>query len=89
VIDTTGGFEALRLVDELHAHGYRAERAYDGRSMKSQMKQADRSGAAVACIVGSDEAAAGLVTVRSLRTAEQEAVARHDLIAHLGKLFQP
>jgi histidyl-tRNA synthetase len=44
-----------------------ADRAFDGRSMKSQMKAADRSGAAVAVIVGDDEAAAGEVTVRDLR----------------------
>ena len=34
------------------------------RSMKSQMKAADRSGAALALLVGSDEQAAGTVTVR-------------------------
>ena len=52
----------------------RADRAFDGRSMKAQMKAADRSGAAVALIVGADEAAAGEVTVRPLRGERGEQV---------------
>ena len=35
--------------------------------MKSQMKAADRSGAAVAVIIGDDELAAGTAVVRPLR----------------------
>ena len=41
--------------------------------MKAQMKAADRSGAALALIVGGDEAAAGTVTVRALRGERRRA----------------
>jgi histidyl-tRNA synthetase len=52
--------------------------------MKAQMKLANRSGAAVAVIVGDDELAAGTVTVKPLRNGgEQHTVARPDLITHL------
>ena len=44
---------------ELRDAGYSVDRAFDGRSMKSQMKAADRSGARLAVIIGGDEAAAG------------------------------
>ena len=67
VIDTTGGAAARDLVTELRRAGIAADRAFDGRSMKSQMKSADRSGAALVCIVGDDELAAGTVAVRELR----------------------
>jgi histidyl-tRNA synthetase len=67
VIDTTGGAVARDLVTEFRRAGIAADRAFDGRSMKSQMKSADRSGAALVCIVGDDELAAGTVTVRDLR----------------------
>ncbi|HEX9258574.1 MAG TPA: histidine--tRNA ligase, partial [Acidimicrobiales bacterium] len=80
VVDTTGGREATWLTHELRAAGVRADRGYDNRSMKSQMKAADRSGAAVALIVGSDEVAAGLVTVRPLRGGDQRAVPRTDVV---------
>jgi len=89
VVDTTGGLEALRLTTELRAAGWRADRAYERRSMKSQMKQADRSGAAFAVIVGSNELEAGTVVLRPLRSAEgQQAVARPDLLDHLTKALR-
>lgn len=87
VVDTVDGRAALELTFALRAAGLPAQRAYDGRSMKSQMKAADRSGAAVALIVGSDEAAAGEVTVRSLRGGEQRRVPRRDLIEYVRKLI--
>jgi histidyl-tRNA synthetase len=67
VVATTPGTEAIVLVEELRAAGLRSDRAYGGRSMKAQMKAADRSGASVALIVGEDEVAAGTVSVRPLR----------------------
>jgi histidyl-tRNA synthetase len=86
VVDTTGGLEALRLTTELRAAGLTADRAYENRSMKSQMKVADRSGAAVAVIIGSNEVAEGAVTVRPLRTDDgQQTIARSTLIDHLKK----
>ena len=61
VIDTAGGESAVALTAELRRAGLRADRAFDGRSMKSQFKSADRSGALVALVVGPQELAAGTV----------------------------
>jgi histidyl-tRNA synthetase len=84
VVDVTGGLEALRLTSELRAAGLRADRAYDRRSMKAQMKLADRSGADHAVIVGDDELAAGTVVVKPLRSGvDQRTVARSELLPHL------
>ena len=60
------------------------ERAFDGRSMKSQMKAADRSGAAFAVIVGETERDAATVIVRPLRDGgEQEVVDRASIVDRL------
>ena len=67
VVDTTGGLEALQITTALRALGIGADRAYENRSMKSQMKGADRSGATYAVIIGSNELEAGTVVVRPLR----------------------
>ena len=89
VVDTSGGAEALRLTSELRRAGLRVDRAYDQRSMRAQMKAADRSGAAVAVIVGERELAEGVVGLRRLRgditegDGAQERVARTDLLAEL------
>ena len=45
VADLTGGEHARDLTFELRRAGITADRGFDGRSMKSQMKTADRSGA--------------------------------------------
>ena len=76
VVDTTGGAQALLITDELRGAGISADRAYESRSMKSQMKAADRSGAHVAVIVGSDELAAGTAVVRPLRAERTPRPAR-------------
>ena len=73
VVSFTGdGAEARDLCTELRRQGVAVERGFDGRSAKSQMKQANRSGAAVALLLGDDELAAGTVTIRSLRTDEEQ-----------------
>ncbi len=67
VVDVTGGQHATMLCDELRQAGLTAERAFDGRSMKAQMKRANRCGATAAAIVGPDEVAADQVTLRDLK----------------------
>ena len=68
VVDTTGGLEALQITTALRALGVGADRAFENRSMKSQMKGADRSGATFAVIIGSNELEAGTAVVRPLRS---------------------
>jgi len=87
IVDTTGENVASLLADRLRSEGLAVERAFDGRSMKSQMKLADRSGARVALLVGPQELAAGEITIRDLRSDDFEqaqlSVARKDLSAAL------
>ena len=88
VVDTAGGHDAVVITDEARRAGLSADRAFDGRSMKSQMKAADRSGARLAVIVGTDEAAAGTALVRDLRHGtEQEHVSRSDLVDRLRAIL--
>jgi len=84
VVDTTGGDAALALTHELRAASIGADRAWDDRSFKAQFKAADRSGARLAVIVGSDEVARGVVAVKDLRAqAEQAEVARGEIVSHV------
>jgi histidyl-tRNA synthetase len=88
VVDVVGGDHALDLSVALRRSGVAADRAYDGRSMKAQMKAADRSGASFVVIVGEDEVAAGAVTVRDLRGGSgQQQIDRTDVVDHLRKLL--
>ncbi len=81
VVDVVGGDAARDLTAELRRAGLRADRAFDGRSMKSQLRSADRSGARMALIVGPDESAAGTVSVRPLRGGgDQRTVPRSSVV---------
>ncbi len=84
VVDTTGGAASLAITEELRRAGISADRAFDGRSMKAQMKAADRSGATTAIIVGADELDAGTVLLKPLRgDGEQVTVKRVELVDRL------
>jgi histidyl-tRNA synthetase len=74
VVDTAGGRLATVVGHELRAAGLRTDRAFDNRSMKSQMKQASKSGARVAVIIGEDEAVSSTAGVRDLAAGEQHTV---------------
>jgi histidyl-tRNA synthetase len=81
VVDATGGDEARSLSLALRRAGIGTDRAWDNRSMKAQMKAADRSGARVALIVGGDELAAGTVILRPLRSGgDQTTVERTGVV---------
>jgi histidyl-tRNA synthetase len=88
VVDVAGGDAARDLTAELRVAGLAADRAFDGRSMKSQMKSADRSGARLALLVGEDEVATGSVTIRHLRgDTEQERVPRANVVERIRSLL--
>ena len=89
VIDTTGGDEALILSDQLRQIGFSVDRSFDQRSMKSQMKAADRSGAQLAIIIGTDELDENQVTLRDLRgDGTQIALDRQSLSKTLTEMLQ-
>jgi histidyl-tRNA synthetase len=75
-IGDDGRAEAWSLLRELRAGGMRAQMEFDTRSVRGQMKRADRLAARVTLIVGGDELARGEVTLRDMATGDQRAVAR-------------
>ncbi len=90
VIATTGGLEALTLVDRFRRAGIRVDKAETTRSMKAQMRAADRSGASVAVIVGTDEADAGTVSIKPLRgQGAQRTVPVDDSLQAVQEYLQP
>jgi histidyl-tRNA synthetase len=81
VVDLTDGAAARDITDELRRAGLSADRAWDRRSAKAQLRAADRSGAHVALIVGPDEVTAGTVTLHWLRVEREEEKVPRDEVA--------
>lgn len=65
---------AMRLAGALREEGISADLDYGGRGMRAQFKQADRSRAAFAVILGEDELARGVCTVRDMSSGEERVV---------------
>jgi histidyl-tRNA synthetase len=70
VIDTTGDPMVAIVIEKLRDSGFATDRAYDNRSLKAQMKVADKSGARLALIIGDEEVRAHEVTIRDLRSTD-------------------
>jgi histidyl-tRNA synthetase len=91
VVDTTGDDTVSVFVERLREAGIATDRAYDQRSLKAQMKVADKSGARLAVLVGPEERAAGEVTIRDLRSQDFEQtqlrVAQSELVSTVANLL--
>jgi histidyl-tRNA synthetase len=83
VVDTTGGDTARDLTALLRTAGIAADRAFDNRSWKAQMKAATRTGAPL--VVSVEESG------WTLRTAdgEREAVTPDTVVDHVRKRLRP
>ena len=74
---------AFVLVRDLRRAGVNAQFEYEGRSLKSQMKRADRLKAPVVFLLGDDELAKGEVTVKHMATSTQESIRREGAVEYV------
>ena len=65
---------AMRLAGALRAQGVSCDLDFGGRGAKGQFKQADRSGASFAAVLGEDELSRGTVKVRDMASGEEREV---------------
>ena len=72
---------AFTAARALRTQGIRVEEDYQARSLKSQFKQADKLRARICVVLGADEVAAGVATVRDMATHDQEQVPLASLAA--------
>lgn len=85
------GSEARRkiipLIEQLRVVGVAVEWDFDDRSLKAQMKRADRSRASQVIIFGEDELKRGILVLRNLTTKEQIEIETNKLVQHLSALI--
>lgn len=85
VVDATCDDAAFSLVQQLRDSGIKADRDHQGRSLKSQFKQADKTGCRVVVIVGPDELEEGVATVRDMQTHEEHKVTLDSVAVSVGR----
>jgi histidyl-tRNA synthetase len=85
-LEKTCNETAFRLMQQLRNAGIRTEGGLFDKNIKGQMKQADRSKAAYALILGGDELAKQVVTLKNLTTGEQTQISFSELTNEVKKL---
>ncbi len=72
VLNPERWIDYLRMAEEIRAGGISAELYLDERKLDRQLQYADRKGIPLVIIAGDDEFAAGVVSLKDLRSGEQE-----------------
>lgn len=75
---------AQKLVDDLRKNSICAEKDLMSKSLKAQMKYADKIGAKYTVVIGDDEIESGVVTVKNMSNGEQ----RETQIINLKEIFE-
>ncbi len=70
---------AFKLAYEIRSSGARVEADYGGKSLKSQMKRADKSGARYTVIIGEEELKSGIVKLRDMEESSEHEVGMEEL----------
>ena len=74
---------AMKLASALREEGISADLDFGGRGLRAQFKQVDRVGASYAVILGEDELAQGIATVRDMASGDERQVPLTDGIKDL------
>jgi histidyl-tRNA synthetase len=83
VVDAAAQDGALALARELRGVGARVVTGAPGRSLRSQLRQANALGAKHALILGAKEVESATVTLRDLETSAQVTIAAREIASHL------
>lgn len=76
---------AMRFLQAVRGAGFIADRDYTGRGLKAQFKAADRASAKYVAVFGDSELMNGTVTLKDLRTGEQQEVPFDEALSRLAK----
>jgi histidyl-tRNA synthetase len=72
--------EAYRIINQLHLQGIRVELDYEGKSLKSQMRRADKLKAQYVLILGEEELKKGRAVLRNMEDKSQEEIPISDIL---------
>ena len=80
--------ESLKTAVLLRQAGLRVQVVFDASPLREQIGYADKKGIPLLVIIGPDEAAQGTLTLRDLRTKQQQSVARSSAADTINKLLE-
>lgn len=79
-LDSQNSLKGFEVMSELRRNGITAEMDYLGRTLKSQMRQADAFNAAYTILIGEDEIKSGMLTVKNMENGQQKKILQKNLL---------
>jgi histidyl-tRNA synthetase len=86
--DETSKGETLKLATELRKAGFSLEWFPTPAKLSKQFKYSDRQGIPISIVLGPDEIQSGTVTVKQMKSGDQETVKRDELLPYLQKILR-
>ncbi|NLB88222.1 MAG: histidine--tRNA ligase [Syntrophomonadaceae bacterium] len=83
VMDESFEPKAMQFLTGLRRENIRADKDYNSRSAKAQLKYADKLGAKIAIIIGEDEIKNHYYTVRDMANSKQITVPEQDIVEYI------
>jgi len=81
--------EALKQIKILRKEGIRAEKDYMGRSLKAQMKYANKINARYVVVIGEEEIASGRIKVKDMSSGGEEEIDISRLVSYIKERICP
>jgi len=78
--------EGFRLCSELRVDGVSSDMDYQGRSLKAQMRQANKRGAKYVAILGEDELQKGAVILRNMASGQQREIKIENFVNEVKRM---
>lgn len=75
----------FKLAMELRSNGISTEIDYEGRSLKAQMRTADKLGTKLVGLIGDDEIKDDTITLRDMKTKEQRVISQSNFITEIKR----
>ena len=79
--------ESFQLLEEMRRSGILAEADYDLKSLKAQMRKAEKLGAKFAVIIGDEEFKSNKVILKDMDKHSQEEVPLNEVVEKLTKIL--
>ncbi|MGB2578830.1 histidyl-tRNA synthetase [Elusimicrobium simillimum] len=85
-LDKTCNAKAFEIMTELRKAEFICDGGLFDKNLKAQMKQADRAASTHAILLGTDELAKGVATMRDLATGTQKEIKFDDILIEVGNI---
>lgn len=79
--------KAFQIINQLHIRGISAISDYDGGSLKSQMRKADKFNSEFVLIIGEDELSKGSAIIRDMKDKTQKELLLSDIAVRIEKVI--